>query len=52
MTVVPSNYTAFIEKLEKMASEQKICLTGIVSEAEEGQFELNSDTPTMSLISA
>ncbi|AXD79322.1 glutamine synthetase [Escherichia coli] len=38
---VPSNYTAFIEKLEKMASEQKICLTGIVSEAEEGQFELN-----------
>lgn len=38
---VPSTYTPFIECLEKMATEQNLSLTGIVSEAEPGQFEIN-----------
>ncbi|EBW7591204.1 glutamine synthetase, partial [Salmonella enterica subsp. salamae serovar Sofia] len=38
---VPSTYTPFIECLEEMASIQNLSLTGIVSEAEPGQFELN-----------
>ncbi|EOZ9398481.1 MULTISPECIES: glutamine synthetase family protein [Enterobacteriaceae] len=38
---VPSTYTPFIERLEKMAAAQNLSLTGIVSEAEPGQFELN-----------
>ncbi|WP_234467247.1 glutamine synthetase family protein [Kosakonia sp. S42] len=38
---VPSTYAPFIEKLEEMAAAQNLSLTGIVSEAEPGQFELN-----------
>ncbi len=38
---VPSAYTPFIERLEEMAAVQNLSLTGIVSEAEPGQFELN-----------
>ncbi|WHQ93946.1 glutamine synthetase (plasmid) [Klebsiella pneumoniae] len=38
---VPSSYAPFIEKLEEMAAAQNLSLTGIVSEAEPGQFELN-----------
>lgn len=38
---VPSGYTPFIEKLEEMAVAQNLPLSGIVSEAEPGQFELN-----------
>ncbi len=38
---VPSTYTPFIERLEEMAAAQNLSLTGIVSEAEPGQFELN-----------
>lgn len=37
----PVNYTHFIEKLERVALEQNLLLTGIVCEAEPGQFELN-----------
>lgn len=38
---VPSTYAPFIERLEEMAAAQKLPLTGIVSEAEPAQFELN-----------
>ncbi|MBV6818294.1 glutamine synthetase family protein [Rahnella sp. PD12R] len=38
---VPSEHTAFIEELETMATRQNLPLTGIVCEAEAGQFELN-----------
>ena len=38
---VPSAYSAFIEELESMAAAQRLPLSGIVSEAEAGQFELN-----------
>lgn len=38
---VPSQYTVFIEELEKLATMQNLPLTGIVCEAEAGQFELN-----------
>jgi gamma-glutamylputrescine synthase len=38
---VPSAYSAFIEKLERAAEAQNLPLTGLVSEAEPGQFELN-----------
>ncbi|WP_240632845.1 glutamine synthetase family protein [Dickeya lacustris] len=38
---VPSCHGQFIERLENIAEEQNITLTGIVSEAEPGQYELN-----------
>ncbi len=38
---VPSAYSTFIEKLERAAEAQNLPLTGLVSEAEPGQFELN-----------
>ncbi|WP_230492944.1 glutamine synthetase family protein [Martelella alba] len=38
---VPSTYASFIENLEEMSAAQHIPLTGIVSEVEPGQFELN-----------
>ena len=38
---VPSEYTRFIEELETMAILQNLPLSGIVCEAEAGQFELN-----------
>ncbi|MBU9856589.1 glutamine synthetase family protein [Rahnella bonaserana] len=38
---VPSEHTAFIEELENMATMQNLPLSGIVCEAEAGQFELN-----------
>ncbi|QLK63394.1 glutamine synthetase (plasmid) [Enterobacteriaceae bacterium Kacie_13] len=38
---VPSEYTPFIEELETLATQQNLPLSGIVCEAEAGQFELN-----------
>lgn len=38
---VPSTYSAFIEELESLAAAQRLPLSGVVSEAEAGQFELN-----------
>lgn len=38
---VPSAHGAFIEALETMATAQRLPLSGIVCEAEDGQFELN-----------
>lgn len=49
---VPSEYTRFIEELETMATLQNLPLSGIVCEAEAGQFELNCFTLNMLLIYA
>lgn len=38
---VPSTYSAFIEELESLAAMQRLPLAGVVSETEDGQFELN-----------